>query len=203
MAEGFVNVTEGSGKKLHTNEYTVGANSVHDELVVLGPHPWPTYSVLIVVSTATATDHLLCLNAGGSLKVRVHRISIEQHANATTGSLGSFAILRTISSAPSGGTGITPGPFDTGDSAAGAAGRALPTIKGVESTILMEPRILMRQTVATAGAQENDRFEWRQAPHGKPIVIPAGTANGLVIKNNTAIAGGSVSLTMEFSETAF
>lgn len=203
MSEGFVNVTEGSGKKLHTNEYTVGANTVGDEVVVLGPHPYPTYTVTTVASTGTANDHLLCLNAGASLKVRVHRIYIEQTSNAASASAISLQVLRTTTAAPTGGTALTPGSFDTSDAAAGATGRSLPTVKGTESTVLLEGRVLMRQTIATTGAQENDRWEWRVTPTGKPIIIPAGTTNGLVIKSTVAVGSGGAVVTMEFTETAF
>ena len=36
MSEAFINVTEGSGKKAHTNQRTIGANDVQDEYVVTG-----------------------------------------------------------------------------------------------------------------------------------------------------------------------
>lgn len=203
MAENFLNTNEGSGKKLHTWNYTIGANDVHDEFVLPGPNPYPTYIVSTVASTGTANDHLLCLNAGGSLKVRVHRIYVEQTANATSASAISLQIMRTTTAAPTGGTALTPASFDTADAAAGATGRSLPTVKGTESTVLMDGRVLMRQTIASAGAQENDRWEWRQSRQGKPIIIPAGTANGLVIKSTAAVAAAGAVVIMEFTETAF
>lgn len=204
MAESIVQVTEGSGKKLHTISYTVGANTVEDEVVVRGPQPYATYGVVIRnASLAVANDHLLCLNAGASLKVRVHRIRVEQLSNATAANVGSMTILRTITGAPTGGTAVTAVAFDTSDAAAGAAGRSIPGVKGTESTILNEFALALRQTVATAGAQVDDAWEWTQGDFGKPIIIPAGTTNGLVVKSLTAVAGASVNVYMEFTETAF
>jgi len=204
MAESIVQVTEGSGKKLHTISYTVGANTVEDEVVVPGPNYSATYNLPgNGTAIAVANDHTLCLNAGASLKVRVHRIRVEQNANATTGAAAVFQLLRTITGAPTGGTAITPASFDTSDAAAGAAGRSLPTVKGTESTILAQFVVVMRQTVAAAGAQVDDAWEWTEWGHGKPLIVPAGTTNGLVIKCLSAIAGATVNTIMEFTETAF
>ena len=97
MAESIIQVApDSTGKKLHTNSYTVGANTVEDEMVVLGPQPYASYVALGgTVSIATATDHVLCLNAGASLKLRIVKIHIEQSSSATAALLGSFSIFRT------------------------------------------------------------------------------------------------------------
>src|SRR5690348_13016293 len=134
MAETFVNVTEGSGKKLHAWDRTVGANTVLDEFMLSGEYPLASYFVYAdAVSIAAANDHLLCINAGASLNVRVRRLYIEQAANATAAGFFNAKLLRTTTAAPTGGTAVTPAPFYTGDAAAGAAGRTLPTAKGTES----------------------------------------------------------------------
>jgi hypothetical protein len=204
MAEAFVNVTEGSGKKLWGFDWTVGANTVISEAVHLAPFPYPTYSIVAgLVSAATANDHLICLNAGASLKVRVHRIRLEQHNNATTASISQFQVLRTTTAAPTGGTAITPAPFDTGSAAAGATGRSLPTAKGTESTELTRTSLILRQAIATAQSQPEELWEWTQSLNGMPIIIPAGTTNGLVIKNVNANAAATMTAYIEFSESAF
>src|SRR5436190_5578026 len=144
MAESIVQVASGgTGPKLHTIQYTVGANNVEDEVVVPGPYPYATYLANGAgISGATANDHLLCLNAGASLKVRVHRIRIEQRASAAAVAVGLFQLLRTTTGAPTGGTAITPAPLDTADAASGAAARALPAVKGTEATQLMEITVI-------------------------------------------------------------
>lgn len=205
MAESIVQVTEGSGKKLHTWSYTVGANTVEDEITDVGPQPWASYSALGgTVSIATANDHILCLNAGASLKVRILRIHIEQSSNATTAGLGSFSIFRTTTAAPTGGTAITPGLYDTSDAASGAAARTLPTAKGTETTELFRIHMTLRQAISTTGSPADDAaWDWYPLPFSKPLIIPAGTTNGIVIKNNTAQAGAAVDAWIEFVETAF
>jgi hypothetical protein len=204
MAESIVQVTEGSGKKLHTNSYTVGANTVEDEAVFLGPYPYATYTALATgASGATANDHLLTLNAGASLKVRVHRIVIMQSAVATAVAIRAYSVLRTTTGAPTGGTAITPNPFDTSDGASGATSRQVPAVKGTEAAILLQPIIVAAQAVAATGAQAWDRWEWKQHPGAKPIIIPAGTTNGLAVKNMSATAASTWTVLMEFTETAF
>jgi predicted secreted protein len=204
VAESIVQVTEGSGKKLHTNSYTVGANTVEDEAVFMGPFPYATYAVVPTtsISVATANDHVLCLNAGASLKVRVHRIRVEQSTNATAVLTGVFQVLRTTTGAPTGGTAYTPASFDTSDAASGAAARALPGVKGTESTVLLQFVLDYRQALLATSTQVDDAWEWTQGT-GKPIIIPAGTTNGLVIKTISAIAGATVNAMFEFTETAF
>lgn len=204
MAESFVQVApDSSGKKLHTNSYTVGANTVEDEFVIPGPYPYPTFNAIGgTISNATATDHLLCLNAGASLKVRVIRIRVEQSANATTATSASFSVYRTTTAAPTGGSAVTPAPFDTADTA-GATARTLPTAKGTETTELFRFILVFRQAVGTTSAVVDDGWEWTQSAQGKPIIIPTGATNGLVVKNNTAVAGATCNVIMEFVETAF
>jgi len=204
MAESIIQVApDSTGKKLHTWSYPVGANTVEDEVVVQGPQPWPTYvAVAGSVSIATANDHIMCLNAGASLKLRIIRIRLEQSSNATASATGTFQLLRTTTGAPTGGTAVTPAPYDTADTA-GATARTLPAVKGTESTMLNQQAVTMRQTVAAAGTQVDDGWEWVYNGHGKPIIVPAGTTNGLVIKSITAIAGCTVNVSIEFVETAF
>lgn len=202
MAESIVQVTEGSGKKLWTWQWAVGANNVEQEVVAVGPQPWETAEAHANASTATANDHLLTLNAGGSKKVRITRILLEQSANATTAAFASLQILRTTTGAPTGGTAITPNPFETADSI-GATARSLPTTKGTESTILFDIRLAMRQAISATQTQSNDRWLWVASPFGKGIIIPAGTTNGIAIKSTAAVAAGGIICSIEFVETSF
>lgn len=205
MAESLVQVTEGTGKKLHTNSYAVGANTVEDEFVVPGPYPYATYMAFVAsASGATANDHTLCLNAGASLNVRVHRIRIRQVAAGAALASYTFAILRTTTGAPTGGTAITPASHATTDAASGAAARSVPAVKGTESTQLFAPVLTM---LTALSGSITEAWEWRagsgQGGHGKPIIIPAGLTNGLVVKNVTNSAGVTWNVEIEFTETAF
>lgn len=202
--ESIVQVTEGSGKKLHTWQTTIGGNAVEDEFVVPGEFPYPSYvATLPNVSLATANDHLMALNAGASLKVKIRRIRVEQQSNATAVALDRFSVVRTTTTTPTGGTAVTPAPFDTADAASGAVARSLPTVKGTETTELASTVLIMRQALSATQTQPEEAWEWIQLPGQKPLIIPAGATNGIVVKHTTAVAGASVIVTIEFVEQAF
>ena len=200
MPESIVQVTSGGGPKLHTWQRTIGANNVEDELVLPGEHYVASYVVTSgSVALATANSHLLQIMAGASLNVRIRRIYIAQ-ASVTT-SLAHFQIqLVRLTTAGTGGTGATPGKFDTADAASGATGMTLPTAKGTESTILTNYAMVVTNA-ATIGEMP---YVYTFGDNvSKPLVIPAGTANGLAIKNVSSQAAGGVYINVEFTETSF
>lgn len=203
MAESSVNVTEGSGKRLHTYDRTISATLIQDQFMLPGEYPYASYSIVSgFTSTATTSSHLLQIMAGSSLNVRLRRLRVEQVANATGAALLSFEVMR-LTTAGTGGTVITPGKYDTADAAAGATAMTLPTAKGTESTTLVWAVIIMRQAILTTGTQPEETYEWEQHPGMKPIIIPAGTSNGLAVKIGNGIAAGTVVVTAEIVETAF
>jgi hypothetical protein len=195
MAESIVQVTEGSGKKLHTNSYTVGANTVEDEYVVPGEVPLATYTVYATaISGATAAAHVMQLMAGASLKVRIRRITVQQLAVVAAGNR--IEIVR-LTTAGTGGGAVTARPYDTTDAAAGAAGMTLPTVKGTEGVFLGSIMPNMMTAVGTT-----NRWEWTQRPNAKPIIIPTGTTNGIALKVS-GLAASTYDVEIEFVETAY
>jgi hypothetical protein len=140
--------------------------------------------------------------AGSTLKVRIRRIRFEQSGNATTAAALPVSVYR-LTTAGTGGTSVTPRPFDSADAACGATAMTLPTAKGTEGVMLLRTIVLMRQGLATAGSTADDVWLWEQHPGEPPIVIPAGTSNGIAIKNESAIAGATCIPAIEFIETSF
>lgn len=203
MTEATIAITAGSGTLLRTDTKSISSNTVHREFMLIDDTSLVCYfAAAMTISNATANDHILQLMAGASLNLRIRRVRVSQVGNATTGSAGSFQLVR-LTTAGTGGTSVTPAKFDTADGAAGATAMTLPTAKGTESTIVMQDTLTYRQTVATAGAQQNDRWEWVQLPGLKPIIIAAGTSNGIALKHTTAIAGSSLNVLFEFTETSY
>lgn len=199
MAESLVQVTEGVGKKLHTWQRTVGANSVEDDFNLPGEYPLASYTVTATgVSSATAASHMMQIMAGASLNVRIRRIRVNQLAAAAGVNTIDFSIVR-LTTAGTGGTAITPSKLDNSDSASGATAMTLPTVKGTEGSIAWDEAIW----VGTAAIPPSPgRWEWVQHPFSKPILIPAGAANGIAIKN-TALASATFSIVVELVETSF
>ena len=201
MAETFVNVTEGSGKKLHAWDRTIGANTVLDEFMLPGEYPVAAYTLRFSqISGATSADHLLQIMAGASLNVRVRRIVVVQHAAPAAVSANELQVLR-LTTAGTGGTAVTPGKLDNADSAAGAAGMTLPTAKGTESTILYTQSVWLG--TAAIPVRDGLRIDPAIIPALKPILIAAGTSNGIAVKLTTGVASLTFSGYAEIVETSF
>lgn len=206
MAESLVQVTEGSGKKLHTWSRTIGANTVEDEFTIPGEYPMAAYilSTASNVGGATTGDDLLQLMAGASLNLRIRRVRIES-AGITAAAIATFQLAR-VTSAGTGGTAITPVKFDNADAAAGATGASgVPNAShGTIGSIFFTRSMYPVQTPGAAGGPSPNPFwEWVQQPGMKPIIVPAGTTNGIVIRNSVGRAGSAYYLEMEFVETSF
>jgi len=201
VAESFINQTEGSGKKSHTWDRTIGANLIQDEFVLPGEFPYATYSVVAAaVSGATAASHIIQIMAGATLPVRVRRIELTYVGAAAAVATYSMQVFR-LTTAGTGGTAITPRPYDSADAASGATAMTLPTAKGTEGVQLGQ-KSLWVMTAAIPPNSKND-FVWEQKPGEKAIIIPAGTANGIAIKNPTGVAAVTYDVWIELVETNF
>jgi hypothetical protein len=204
MAENFVNVTEGSGKKLHTFNRTIGANDVHDELVLQAEPYLAGYIVFTgAVSTATANSHLIQVMAGASLKVRIRRIEVFQYAMATTAALVDMRVVR-LSSAGTGGTALTTRAMETTDSASGATAMSLPTAKGTEVNDMIFARPYFMQTIGASTPLVTPAVVWDfDRPRTKPLILQAGATIGIAVKCVDATAGASAVVNVWFDETNF
>lgn len=204
MAESFIQLApDSTGKKAHTFDRTIGANTVQDEVILEGEQYLASYTVSAGASIATLDSHPLQIMAGASLKVRVRRIEIYQSVVATTAALGSLSIFR-LTTAGTGGGAVTPALLDPADSASGATAMTLPTAKGTEGTRVWLGIVYWLQTVSasTPLPQPSIVIDFDQ-PRAKPLIIAAGTSNGIAIKNETAIAGASVRIVAWISESNF
>lgn len=201
--EAFVNVNEGTGKKIHHISRTIGADLQHDEVVVQGEYQYASYTVVLPATAAmlsTANSHLLQIMAGASLNVRIR--SIEVWLGGATTSTATFLIeLWRLSTAGTGGTAITPGKLVTADAASGATAMTLPTVKGTETTKLYHwnPVVVSAIASGTPTLLVQKTFPLNI----EPLLIPAGAANGIAIKNVSSQAAGTMIMTVEFVETNF
>jgi hypothetical protein len=206
LAEGFINVTEGSGKKIHAFDRTIGANTVLGEVVVNGEQYLAEYSVTTItpISAATANSHPLQIMAGASLRLRIRRIEVAQMGLATTGAMCQWALYR-LTTAGTGGTAITPQLLDPADAAAGATAMTLPSAKGTEGALLWSGSTPMTQTVTATPSNFPQPFIVLDFDglRRKPVHVAAGTSNGIALKNITAIAAATVIVTAFFDESSF
>lgn len=203
MAQGsFVQVSPAStGVKLATGAtYTENANTVQDPKVIQGEAYLPVYTfVASAVALSTSTSHLLEIMAGAALNVRIRRITVTQ--NTASGAVNAVAyLLFRLTTAGTGGTAVTARPFDTSDAAAGATGMTLPSSKGTEGVQLWQESAWVGTAAIPIAASA---LRWVEVDMDKPIIIPAGTSNGLAIKMVGGSAAGTVDISVEFSETSF
>lgn len=208
MPESFINLTEGSGKKAHTFQRVIGVNTVEDTVAILGEQYLASYNVPTAAagtSAATAASHLLQIMAGGSLNVYVRAIRIYQLAVATVAAIDAIEIVR-LTTAGTGGTAITPAPRDASDAASGATGMTLPTVKGTEGTFVDRATGQWTQTIATQSGGRQAvlvaEFVWDDL-RSKSLRIPAGTTNGIAVKNPTARAAATVIIAAYITEANF
>ena len=204
MAESLVQVTEGAGKKLHTFSRVIGANTVEDEIVLLG-HPYEAEYFIdpgALAVLATANSHLIQIMAGASLNLYIHRIVGYLSALPAATTNMQFQVRR-LSTAGTGGTAGAIAQLDPGDAAAGATTQTLPTVKGTEGGFVADAMGIVPNALPTTMFQPIVfDFDWRAA-HLKPLRITAGTANGVCVKNNTALATASLLVVASFSEANF
>lgn len=204
MAESVIAVTEGAGKKIHTWSRTIGANTVEDEYQIIGDQPLATYVIdTSGTSIATANDHPLQIMAGGSLNVYLRRLRAWQLALATTAAIVQFSLFR-LTTAGTGGTASGLDPLDSSDAGANGTAMTLPTAKGTEGARLYNWTAGLIQTVSTAGEPTLlFDLDFDKNPRLKIPRIPAGTTNGLALKNVTGHAAATILIAAEVTEANY
>lgn len=189
MAESIVQVTEGAGKKLHTRAILVGANTVEDEVVLLGTPSLPTYVTedAAALNTTTINKHLFQLMAGASLNLYIWRVTLWVGTLAAAATVAPWSLVR-LTTAGTGGTVGSPGyPHDSTDAAVGATYMTMPTALGTEGLNLWTDRTVVPAAVPAAGSMKVFEVDYERL-RSKPLRIPAGAANGIALKNGVALA---------------
>ena len=142
--------------------------------------------------------------AGSSLNVRIRKIEITQVGAASVVTNMLIQVLR-LTSAGTGGTASSATALDPSDASAGATGMILPSSKGTENGIVYYCPVYMMQTFAVSNPVPTPGLIIDfDRPRMKPLIIPAGIANGIAIKNvSGGVVSGSVIINVWFSETSF
>lgn len=204
MSASSLQVTPGSGLRLSTNSYTEGAVTVHDQKVILGEPYEATYVTSFDAVSVASAGQFVNLMAGASLPVYVRRIYLAQQGYTTT-AVWQIRIYR-LTTAATGGAAPGVSPLDTTDAAAGATVMQLPTGSGTEAALLHLRSMVFAATSTTALANPGGQVLDLSFPNQgrKSLRIPAGTANGITIKVQTAGgASNTASGFIEFVERSF
>ena len=186
-------------KNLRTWSRSVSATTVESQFTLPEEHVIVSQSAVAAgISTATSLDHLIVVEADGTLYTRIRRIWVQQVVAATSATLARLQLVRTTT-ASTGGTTVTGRPYDGGD--ADYAGRiaTLPTAKGTEDDILVHGRLWLTNSIAA----NPNTWEWEARPDMKPIILAPAVTNGLALKIVTGIAAGQVDILVEFTTSAY
>lgn len=206
MADTHFQVSAGTGTYVHTITRTVAAQTAHDEVMAIGLPFLPTYSTEDggSMNTTTISKHLWQLMAGASLNIYVHRITLWAITLAGAATIVPFTLHR-LTTAGSGGTAGTPGtPYDTSDGAVGATYMTMPSSLGAEGASLWQDRVVVPTAAPTfPGSVAVIDWKFDEMPHVKVPRIPAGTANGLALKNNAALATATYTGRIIFCEASY
>lgn len=204
MPESSYGFNEGTARRQHTIQHTVGGTAVEDMVVAQGLASLATYTVTVsAVDMATANMHLLQIMAGASNRIGIRRILVTQRANAGAASVGQFALFR-LTSAGTGGTASTVAPLDTADTAGGTARHGIASSLGTETGVA-----LWRQSVSISNSVASLLFttviDWQFGDGGlsKLLWVAAGTANGIALKSITAVGTATLDIAAEFVEVAY
>lgn len=196
--DSFVTVDEGTARKLDFWQRSIASNTVEQPRGVEAEPYQPTFAVSVTtaISAATANAHLLQIMAGPLNRVGIRRIVIDQVANGTTQQ--TTLQVRRLTTAGTGGTSYTPAVYDPTDTTDVTA-MTLPTAKGTEGTVLWNGARLFHATAATVGLNPVLDLDFSRT-RTKALWIPAGTSNGLCIKNVTGVTSATVFVWVEFIE---
>lgn len=200
MAEDSIGLTSGTDEYLQTYARTIASQERHAQMVLLGESGLVTYSVRADnISIATSADHILFVQSDGTNYTRIKRIAITPTSDIpVAASVAKIELIRTTS-AGTGGSAVTPRPYDSGDAAYGGTCQTLPTAKGGEGATLYTWWL----PIPAALGDHLDTREWVALPGMKPFVFGTAAINGFCFKIATGIASATVSIMVEVVTTAY
>ena len=200
MTRAYYRITEGADIKLWTVQRTDGADTVQVPMQVEAEPEVATYALTATtVALSTANSHVLQVMAGASLRVGIRSIRVQQVANASSTARVAFQVVR-LTTAGTGGGGVSPLAHDPAEAAAGCTAMTLPTAKGTEGSAMKTSRHLLHATSATVGLEPLlIDYSWHRT---KALWIAAGISNGIAIKNVTSDAAATVDVEVVLVETS-
>lgn len=167
--------------------------SAAPQVVVGGQADDASYVVDVSAQANTAATEAITIEAPAGNAVRIQRVEITQPGKQTTAGIRVLSLLRTTT-AGTGGT-VTPAPLDTADGAYPGICRAKPTA-GTESTVLATIPVYVPTALA---AFVPITIDFSTMDSIKCPVIPAGTANGIALKDPGAAGASDFSARIWFT----
>jgi hypothetical protein len=154
------------------------------------------YTVSTGALAPTAAKELFVIESYAAAVVRLLRIVIWNVGSQTTPGVRLLQLLRTTTAGSSGA--VTPAPLDAADGAYSGLCRVTPTA-GTESTVIDQIPIYVPSAAAAMAPIVID-FDGLRAL--KAPAIPAGTANGIALKDPGATGAAGIYVTAYFTDGA-
>lgn len=204
MGNSYFTIDEGTTKNIATYSRTVDGATVHTQKVMLDEPGFDTYHISVTanVGITSANKHLLQIMAGGTNRVYVRRFQAWQNANATTTGKVQILVYR-LTTAGTGGTSYTPAPVDPSSSASGATAMSEPSSKGTEGTLLDHFYGLIHTAITTVGLDNPCLERVYDTGRARPIIISAGTSNGIAFKCTSSDATAGFVFSAIISEATY
>lgn len=161
--------------------------------VVAGNSAEATYVVNAVGLASTADVAIIAIEAPAAGVIRLARLVLWQPGIIGTAAVRNFRLRRTTA-AGTGGTTVTPTPYDTGSAAYGGVARTGSTITAgvdLDNIAVFTPTALAAFVPLV--------IDWADAGVDQQPTIPAGTANGLALWVAGAAGAASLSATVVFT----
>jgi len=185
-------------KYLHTHSRTISSTAREDQYVQQGESAYPTYiATPSEIALTTDAAHVLQIMGDGSNYSRLKSIEFQGY-NSSAASTVRLLLYR-LSSAGTGGSSITPSPFDTSDTYGGGA-MTLPSSKGTEGALLGS---FLVPLPVVGGNTVGASVGWHQLPGMKPIIFGTATSNGIAVKIATGVANGALLVRAVFVTTTY
>jgi len=208
MASSIIQLpADGAGKKLNTRERTIGANSVHDQIVIPVPDRVVTNTGLVTVfrtlGNALTTQSIFSIeNASGSaVLVGVRRLTVQMDATAVLiTQVAQIKAFRISAGVSGGGTTLTKGQRHTTDAASASVvcrgatasdGGAATAITGTLDVAAIWQQYGMRLHTAVGQVLTPDNTVLPDICQDEPLILRANQAivvqvQGVVTTGNPA-----------------
>ena len=167
-------------------------------MVILEANPVnPTFAYSAQGVAAVAASYPMAIIEAGPVKnVRIRRVTIWNPGAQTTAGLITYSLVRTTTAGS--GTTAVPAAFDSADAAFSGILRIPGQTAGTAGTVLYQFQMYVPSAAAAALPFIID---FANPVLQKPVVVPAGIANGVFLRCDTGGAGSvSLSFTIEFTE---
>ena len=185
MPDSFVQLPpDGTGKKLRTNEKTVGADVVHEQYMRLSTPPtYRAFTSEITISTAIARTSMVTIwhPSTATVTCRITKINLHSRISHTAGNWHVKTCFITGENTTPGGTSLTSQPVNRGSVASALIVRQSPAVPTRLTPLLDD---YTKMAAALTGGLPDAMFPLYRAEDAEPITLRSGVAEGIEVSSD-------------------